>query len=84
MPVKKVVVEETPAEPVILEDESLRIPVYLPPREDDGTGKTDQTESVTITGGKDIECKIKLGETVNVTLPVWKALYEKYPEIARR
>ncbi len=79
---KQVLNEEKESEVVIIDDKSLRIPVYLPLLDDDGTGKVCQVESVTINGEE--EYRIMRGNTVEVPYSVWFVLQQKYPELRKR
>lgn len=67
----------TEIEPV--EDKIPRVRVFLPRLEEDGTGlKVDQFEHVTI---NDQTTLIKRGEYVDVTVPVFIQLKNKFPNI---
>lgn len=74
--------EEKGTKTVVINDKGVRIPVYLPLLDDDGTGKTDQTEHVTINGEQ--EFLIVRGHTQEVPYNVWFVLQQKYPELRYR
>ena len=79
---KQVYGEEEERKVVVLDDKTVRIPVFLPLLDDDGTGKTDQTEHVTING--DEEFLLVRGNTQEVPYEVWFVLQQKYPELRMR
>lgn len=56
-----------------------RVSVFLPPLEEDGSGlKVDQYEHVTINGETTL---VRRGEHVEVTIPVFEQLRNKFPHI---
>ncbi len=60
------------------------VPVFLPALEDNGDGglKVDQYEHVTIANERGETCyKVLRGETVEVPVPVFIVLKERYPKI---
>lgn len=60
------------------------VPVFLPALEDNGSGglKVDQYEHVTIANEQKETCwKVLRGETVEVPVPVYILLKQKYPKI---
>lgn len=65
--------------PVEKKEEEQRVRVYLPKLEDDGSGlKVDQYEHVTINGHTTL---VKRGEYVDVTIPVFIQLKNKFPNL---
>lgn len=65
--------------PVEKKEEEQRVRVYLPRLEDDGSGlKVDQYEHVTINGRTTL---VKRGEYVDVTIPVFIQLKNKFPNL---
>ncbi len=61
------------------EDKGPRVRVFIPRLEDDGSVAVDQYEHVTIANEKGEEhTRIHRGEWVNVTVPVYMALKERY------
>lgn len=59
-------------------DKTARVQVRLPKLEDDGKTKIDQTETVTINGRS---YRIPRGEYVDVPVPVYMQLRNRYPDI---
>lgn len=59
-------------------DKIAKVSVKLPLLEDDGKAKVDQTETVTINGKT---TRIRRGEYVDVPVPVYIQLKNKYPDI---
>ncbi len=60
-------------------DKTPRVSVFLPPLEDEGSGlKIDQYEHVTVNGETTL---VKRGEHVNVTVPVYLQLRNKFPHL---
>ena len=60
------------------------VPVFIPALEDSGSGglKVDQYEHVTIANEQKETCwKVLRGETVEVPVPVFLQLKQKYPKI---
>lgn len=60
------------------------VPVFIPALEENGQGgmKVDQYEHVTIANeGKEVCWKVLRGETVEVPVPVFIVLKERYPKI---
>ena len=56
--------------------------VFLPEIADDGSMKVDQYEHVTIANEKGEDCyKVRRGEFVEVPVPVYLVLKERYPKI---
>lgn len=65
--------------PVEKKEEEQRVRVFLPKLEDDGSGlKVDQYEHVTINGRTTL---VKRGEYVDVTIPVFIQLKNKFPNL---
>ena len=65
-------------------DEGPRVRVFLPVLEDSGDGgvKVDQYEHVTIANeSKEEIVYVRRGEWVDVTVPVFIALKERYPKL---
>ena len=70
-------------EPEEKKEEEVRVPIKLPLREEDSNGLTvEKYEHVTIgnEGGSEI-VRIKRGEPVEVTVPVFTLLRQRYPDI---
>lgn len=67
------------------EDKTYKGPVvtvFLPEIADDGSMKVDQYEHVTIANEKGEDCyKVRRGEFVEVPVPVYLVLKERYPKI---
>lgn len=67
------------------EDKSYKGPMaiaFLPEIADDGSMKVDQYEHVTIANERGEECyKVRRGEYVEVPVPVYLVLKERYPKI---
>ncbi|MDY4140835.1 MAG: hypothetical protein SOY30_16090 [Eubacteriales bacterium] len=60
-------------------DTTPRVSVFLPPLEDEGTGLViDQYEHVTVNGETTL---VKRGEHVQVTVPVYLQLRNKFPHL---
>lgn len=59
-------------------DKIAKVSIKLPKLEDDGKAKVDQTETVTINGKT---TRIRRGEYVDVPVPVYIQLKNKYPDI---
>lgn len=59
-------------------DKIAKVSIKLPKLEDDGKTKVDQTETVTINGKT---TRIRRGEYVDVPVPVYIQLKNKYPDI---
>jgi hypothetical protein len=67
------------ATPVIQEEEEPRVRIMIPLREDDDSGlKVDPYEHVTI---NDVTTLVRRGEYVEVTVPVFQQLRNKYPKL---
>lgn len=75
-----VVDDITAVTPVKVKKENVpRVRVFLPPLEEDESGvKVDQYEHVTING---VTTLVKRGEYVDVTVPVFIQLRNKFPHI---
>ena len=59
-------------------DDVPRVRVFIPPLEDDGALKADQYEHVTVDG---VTTLVRRGEYVDVTVPVFMQLRNKFPFI---
>jgi len=65
--------------PVVEKEEETRVKVFIPKNEEDDTGlKTDPYEHVTINGETTL---VRRGEYVDVTIPVFLQLRNKFPNI---
>ena len=72
------------SEPKQAQYEGEMVPVFLPAIEDNGSGgmKVDQYEHVTIANEHGLmRWRVLRGETIEVPVPVFVTLKEKYPKI---
>lgn len=75
---KNSITAETPV--VVNKDDTPRVMIRLPDPEESGSGmKVDPYEHVTING--ELPVYVKRGEPVEVTVPVFLQLRNKYPNI---
>lgn len=69
----------TVATPVETATEEPRVSIVIPLKEEDGTGShVDPYEHVTVNGETTL---VRRGERVNVTIPVFEQLRNKFPTI---
>lgn len=69
----------TPIETSSMEVPRVTVFIPLPPEAEDGSLKVDPYEHVTINGEKPIY--VKRGEPVDVTIPVYLQLRNRYPRL---